>query len=272
MKAVVSSLVHSALYVGHVHHVRHAGVAHCFTVPLTLLYLDLDELPAVQALSPTFRLGPWGLLGFHDPDYLTEIAHANAGLNAGLNADLATRARALVQQKLGWIPDGPIRILTQPRYCGFVFNPVSFLYCFSADGGMQAVIAEITNTPWRQRHTYVIDCRAAKSQRFAKTFHVSPFQPMQQEYDWRFPDPGQRLDVCMHNYAHERIVFTASMRLSRRPLTANNLAGMVVRRPMQTAQVLARIYGEAARLWWKGAPFHPHPDTSVPHPKESLVA
>ncbi len=268
MKTAASTVVHSALYEGHVHHVRHVGVEHQFTVPLTLFYLDLNELPAVQALSPTFRRGRWGFLAFNEADYLAEVNHSHAGAEA----DLATKAKALVQQKLGWVPDGPIRILTQPRYCGFVFNPVSFLYCFDTHENLQAVIAEITNTPWRQRHTYVIDCRTQKSQRVAKTFHVSPFQPMQQEYDWRFADPGHHLDVHMHNHAQQKIAFTANMRLCRRPLTAHSLAGVVVRRPMQTAQVMVRIYCEAARLWWKGAPFHPHPDTTIPHRKESLVA
>lgn len=242
---------HSAIYEGRVHHARHDAVRHTFTVPTTLLYLDCAEIDAVCALSPVLRRGPWGLLSFERTDYL-----------AG-TPSLADAARNAIAERLGWRPDGAVRVLTQPRYAGFIFNPVSFYYCFDATGHPAAVLAEITNTPWGERFRYVIDLRQHRRSRFAKRFHVSPFQPMDQTYDWRFGDPGRRLGVRMHNLKQDRIVFSASMSLVRRPLTATALAGIVIRRPLQTAQVLARIYGEAARLWWKGAPFHPHP-TSQP--------
>jgi DUF1365 family protein len=101
----------------------------------------------------------------------------------------------------------------------------------------------------------------ARVLRFAldKTFHVSPFMPMDVDYDWRFTPPGERLTVHMNSRVGGEQVFDATLALRRAPLTGRALAASLARFPIMTARVAAGIYWQALRLWWKGTPFHPHP-------------
>jgi DUF1365 family protein len=147
------------------------------------------------------------------------------------------------------------------RSLGYAFNPVSFYYCFGADGrSLEAVVAEITNTPWGERHAYVVPAGpAGASQAFAKRFHVSPFFGMAQTYRWSFDVPGDRLQVDMQNREGGREVFRARLELERRPWSAPALWRAATLQPLMAWKVHAAIYWQALRLWAKRVPFHPHP-------------
>ncbi|MBC7852167.1 MAG: DUF1365 domain-containing protein, partial [Pirellulaceae bacterium] len=160
---------------------------------------------------------------------------------------------------------GPIRLLTHPRYLGFVMNPVSFYFCYDSDGTtLRAVVADVTNTPWGERHSYVI--RAADmhqtaifSRTLEKEFHVSPFLPMDMTYQWQFSAPAEQLKVHIEAQRQDRPVFAATMSLARRPWSTANLRRALWRFPLMTHRVAAAIYWQALQLWWKGATYHPHP-------------
>jgi len=249
----------SAIYRGTVVHRRLTPVPHRFRFRTAQLYLDLAELPELfdrHWLWSARRPAPaW----FRRADYLGAPAEA-----------LDASVRALVESRGFPRPGGPIRLLTHLRYFGYVQNPVSFYYCFGADGTrLECIVAEVTNTPWGERHAYVVRAGDAGVHTFEgpKALHVSPFWPMAQTYAWRFSDPGERLSVRMENRSAGERVFAASLRLERRPLDGAGLASLLATFPLHTLHVVGAIYWQALRLRLKGAPFHPHPRrTANVHP------
>jgi DUF1365 family protein len=160
-------------------------------------------------------------------------------------------------------------MLTQVRTLGYVFNPVTFYYCFDAAGmRVETIVTHITNTPWGERFAYVHTRSAAgttgrrKRFRFAKAFHVSPFMRMAQDYDWRYVDPGERLWVHMETAQDGKRMLDATLALERRPWSTRSLRRVLLRHPFMTFKVIAAIHVQALRLWWKRAPFFAHPRRS----------
>ena len=245
----MSEPVQSALYQGTLSHARRGSAGHAFAYRIYMLYLDLAELPRLLARPGPLRGGRAGLLSFQRSDYLGDPAR-----------DLAEEVRDRVEGALGFRPEGPVRLLTHVRSLGYVFNPVSFYFCHGADGGLEAIVAEITNTPWKERHAYVLRARpGGAGAEFAKEFHVSPFFGMGQRYRWSFTAPGDRLEVEMQNLEGGTEVFRARLALRRTPWSAAALWRAALLQPLMAWKVHLAIYLQAARLWWKGAPFVPHP-------------
>lgn len=240
--------MHSCLYEGWVGHRRLTPVNHRFRYRLYLMYLDLDELPGLAEERWCWSHEGANLVSFRRRDYLGPA-----------EVPLDQAVRNLVEQQTGQRPEGPVRMLTQLRTWGYLFNPVSFYYCFDPQERLQAVAAQITNTPWGERHTYVLEARTARRWSFAKDFHVSPFMPMGQTYDWRFSDPGASLRVYMQNWQEGARVFDASLVLRRRELSGRGLRRVLWRYPLLTLRVSGGIYWQALALKAKGCPFHSHP-------------
>ena len=254
----------SALYTGRVRHRRYAPHAHAFEYKLFLMYLDLSELDRVFAGRWLWSAGRRNVAEFRRSDYLGDPA-----------VPLDQAVRDCVQQRTGQRPSGPIRLLTHLRYFGQCFNPVSFYYCYAADGHtLETVVAEITNTPWKQRHSYVLPIAEATTRggihawHFDKRFHVSPFMAMEHAYAWRLGIPGQALRVHMEVLPphatpgpSQQREFDATLVLERKPIDGRHLAGVLLRFPLMTLRVLAAIHWQALRLWLRGNPVHDHPDT-----------
>jgi uncharacterized protein len=249
----------SCLYFGRVRHRRHGGtvdpVSHAFEYRLFMVCLDLGELDEV------FR-GRWlwstrrpALAWFRRADHFGDPS-----------GSLADAVRDLVEQRTGHRPAGPIRLLTHLRYFGHSFNPVSFFYCYDDSGTrLEAIVAEVSNTPWGERHCYVLPRSLARVrgpvQEFVldKEFHVSPFMPLEMRYRWRFTDPGARLAVHLRNEQQGRHVFDATLELERLNISTGALAGVLLRFPFITMKVVLLIYWQALRLKLRGATFHTHP-------------
>ncbi|KFL35616.1 DUF1365 domain-containing protein [Arenimonas donghaensis] len=255
--------LNSAIYEGWVRHRRHAPVGHAFRYRMFQLYLDLAELDQVFSGRWLWSVDRPNLAQFRRRDYFGDPS---------LPLDVAVRDH--VQGQRGQRPTGPIRLLTHGRYFGKTMNPVSFYYGYGDDGvTLDWVLAEITNTPWNQRHAYLLDVADAQDHGgvlhwdFDKAFHVSPFMPMQRRYRWILQPPDESLRVHMDVMRDDQREFDATLVLERRPLTGNTLASCLARYPLLTAKVGAAIYWQAARLWLKRTPFHPHPDSLPRSPR-----
>lgn len=290
-------MTHSALYEGTLRHRRYSPVEHRFTYPLFMAYLDLDELPELFDGRWLWSARRPALARFRRRDYLGDPA-----------IPLAEAVRDLVRERTGVRPAGPIRLLTHLRYFGHGFNPVSFYYCFSPDGArVEAVVSEVTNTPWKERYCYVVSAYggngngsvAGRVHELEKDFHVSPFFDLDQRYGWCFSEPGERLMVHMENFERPGVrpgepgvtppagkrkqvaadgddrlvkVFDATLDLARREITGRSLARVLVRYPFLTLAVVARIHLNAVRLWAKRVPFYDHPDKRTPPAPHRVLA
>jgi uncharacterized protein len=238
----------SALYEGTIGHRRFAERPHEFRHKIALVYLDLDELDGLLGGRLVARRP--GMVRFRRADYL-----------GNPKVGLADAVREQVERRTGSAPAGPIRLLTHLRTFGHCFNPVSFYYCFTAHEQLEAVVAEVTNTPWGERHAYVLERGPEDSVLtgdFAKVMHVSPFMGMEQRYTMRMTAPDRTLAVHIESHERSRLAFDATLALRRAPLTRGGMARITARYPAATLRVLALIYAHALALKLKGVPLHPH--------------
>jgi len=230
-------------------------VEHSFRYPIFMVYLDLAELPHVLDPLRGWSARRPALAWFKRSDHLGPSA---------LPLDQVVRDR--VADETGSRPAGPIRMLTNLRYFGHCFNPVTFFFCFDTAGeSVEAVLAEVNNTPYGESHAYVLSNSARErvvSGRLAKEFHVSPLMGMDHVYDWRTTVPGEGLQVHIASHRANRLAFDATLSLERRELSPAIARRMLARYPAMTMQVMARIYWQALRLRLKGAPWFAHPERS----------
>ncbi|MFP3868853.1 MAG: DUF1365 domain-containing protein [Desulfobacteraceae bacterium] len=246
----------SCIYEGYVSHRRFAPVQNQFRYRVFLMYLDLAELPRLFQGCLLWSAQRVNLAYFRRRDHLG---------NPQVPLDQAVRD--LVEENSGVRPEGPIRLLTHLRYFGYCFNPASLYYCYNPTGTqVDHILVQIHNTPWGEEHCYVLD--EAHNQhpapgfqrfQFAKSFHVSPFMPMDIWYDWRFKEPRANLSVHFNNYYAGQKIFDATLTLKRQEITPRTLTRVLLRYPPMTLKVITMIYWQALRLWLKGAQFYVHP-------------
>ncbi len=247
----------SCIYEGWIRHRRFTPNLRAFRYRLYMLYLDLSEIDQVFSKRWLWSVNRHNFAEFRRSDYLG---------NPDIPLDQAVRDR--IREVSGRAPTGPIRLLTHLRTCGHCFNPVSFYYCYADDGTtLDTIVAEITNTPWKERHSYVLPLNtadrhgAALRWDFEKVFHVSPFMPMQREYAWRFTAPDDNLRVHMDVLAEKQRDFDATLVLDRKPLNGANLARALLRFPAMSLRIVIAIYWQALLIFLRRTPFYDHPNS-----------
>ncbi|MBM4088604.1 MAG: DUF1365 domain-containing protein [Planctomycetes bacterium] len=246
----------SCVYLGEVRHKRYAPGVHRFRYRLYMLYLDLEELPAL-ARAGLVRSARFAPVSFRRDDHV---------IGSRSRQTLADAVLDLVQEESGRRPAGPVRLLTLLRCFGYYFSPLNLYYCFEPRGeAVEAVVAEVSNTPWRETHYYVLGDHNRTGPpgtlrfRHRKSFHVSPFLDMDLDYDWRLSRPDSRLAVHIVNRREGAPAFAAGLTLQRRELNRVQLLRLLARHPWMTARVVQAIYWQAFRLWRKRCPFVAHP-------------
>lgn len=255
----------SGVYVGHVRHRRFLPVENSFRYRVFMMYLDLDELPTLFDDYVGWSYERFNIASFHRRYFYGDAS-----------VPLKQAVLDKVEQETGRRPSGAVRMLTHLRYMGYCYNPVTFYYCYNKGAELPDSIAtEITNTPWGERHTYVLDCQKHEGPgegryrwHFPKEFHVSPFMPMDIMYDWRFRAPDDHLNVHMQDIIKGDKYFDATLTLERREISQGMLMRALVQYPLMTTKVIAGIHWQALKLWAKGAPFHKHPKRAEGRPHE----
>jgi DUF1365 family protein len=231
---------------------RRLEPAHEFSYRVGLLCLDVSASQESRWLSSTRR---WWPLRFGSREWLS-----------GAVDTLDTINQRLAEK--GYPPCQQAFALGQPRSFGWYFNPVCFYFCVG-ESGLDYVLAEINNTPWNEKYSYVLDARSQQGDlefNFPKRFHVSPFMPMDMEYSWRVKVESDRIEIAMQLYRDGLECFFAGLYLKNQELNEAGLRQAVLRYPLQNLRTLGRIYWQALRLYLKRAPFHSHPES----PKEVL--
>ena len=237
----------SCLYEGVIRHRRFAPGPRQFRYRICLCYLELSER-AAAAFS-----GVWAR--FRRRDYLGDEA---------ISVDDAVRN--LISKQTGRVISGPVYLLTNLSSFGYNFNPISLYFCFDDSGKqLEAVVAEVSNTPWRERHCYVLGAVNGHrfDWRFEKGFHVSPFLPPDIEYRIRIRGPGPQIAVHLEVTRASVKLLDATLALKRREILSRSLPRILFRYPLQPQLIIARVYWQALKLWWGGHRVYRHPQHSL---------
>ena len=231
----------SALYEGTLVHVRRLPVRNVFRYPVSYWLLDLDELPELDRRLALFSVNRRNVASFRDRDHF----------------DGGPSAKQAVVDLVGDPTVERVLALTMPRVLGYVFNPVSFYWCYRGDGSLVCMVAELNNT-FGERLPEVLHGPGLEYEQ-AKRLHVSPFFGLDQSYEWAFSEPGESVWARIHVREETERPFTAVLHGRRRELTNANVARTLARYPLMPLQVTALIHRQALRLWLKRVPFHHKP-------------
>ena len=249
------------IYVGALRHRRFRPVRHEFRYPVFMAMLDVDRIPEMMRASRLASYNRWNWASYDERDHFGD---ASALLRERLTCDAAAHGVTL--------PDGPSFLLTNLRYLGYCFNPVSFFYLYGRSGRLEMMMAEVNNTFGETCNYWLTpQCERSRSgegntagngsRRYEtrKVFHVSPFMDLEPQYTWAFTPPGATLVAHTDTRDGEGVFFDATLTLERRAWNARELRRTLVEYPWMTAKVVAAIYWQALRLRVKGAPYYPHP-------------
>jgi uncharacterized protein len=288
------SIEHSAIYEGWLRHRRLTSVSNELRYPLYMMLLDLDEVDAVVALHPLWSRSRWALSGFRASDY---FGHKPTPAALKLHVQETFRSE-------GGLDVSRVEVLTNLSCLGFLMNPLSCYFGYNRDGDCVGMLAEVTNTPWGERYHYLLGMADSPSSdhvgsngcsdphttnrliaplrqfqreqttryqyRFNKAFHVSPFNPMDMEYQWVINPPYASMDtdtrstllshMTLYHQGHK--CFDATLNLQRQAISRNSLGHILRAYPLLSIQVAFGIYWQAARLWLRGSRYYPHPRQS----------
>ena len=235
---------------GHTYHGRKGEIANAFRYRVDYVLLDMDANVDAPRL---FARNARNLISVFDSDH--------GGLpTEGRGAAWVRDVLAENSVQLG----GKILLLTQPRVLGHVFNPVCFWLIHNEQDELCAVISEVNNT-YGDRHSYLChhdDLRpivASDRLKSHKLMHVSPFQPVEGGYEFRFDVSETRVGIFI-DYTSQAGGLVATLTGPRAPLSNSNIVGFCLKRPFGSRRVLSLIHWQALKLWWKGASFRNRPD------------
>ena len=252
-------------------HHRFAPKPHRFAYRIFLFALDLDELETLPRRLRLFSRHRRNLYSFRDRDYLPvgELPHFSGAPATPGRATGELPVPALKQRVAAYLAGrgvdlagGRVVLVTLPRVFGYLFNPVSFYFCFDRTGAPLAALAEVTNT-FREMKPFLLGPETRRDAaagtafhlRTPKYFYVSPFSDMDVAFDFTLRNPGERLSVQIDDYEGANRTLTSTLVGARQPLTDAKLAWFTLKYPFVTLKIIALIHWHALQLWWKKVPW-----------------
>ena len=243
--------MNSAIYQGIVRHKRYSPQPHEFSYKIFMPFIDLQDIDQFFQQSLLWSNRYPALAWFRRKDYFDKS-----------NIPLEKVVKDFIKKQTGKNYHGNIRMLTHLRYFGYIINPITCYYCYDETAEhLEYIIAEVTNTPWHERCHYLIPTpsNGSGNYQFDKTFHVSPFMPMDMTYRWHSNSPDKQLNLKIENFKEQELIFTADLDLHRVPANNQNLNNVLFQYPFLTMQIGMAIYHQAYKLWRKGVTYIPRP-------------
>lgn len=243
----------SAIYVGEIAHQRYLPKEHRFRYPFFMWFLNLDELALLPDLGLWFSTKRWAISRMQRSDYLGDP-----------QLSLADAVRSRMLELTGHAATGQVCGLMNMRTLGLYFSPVNFYYGFDGDGNFTHFLAEVSNTPWNERHQYAYHVADSQYELWqSKAFRVSPFNPLQQQYRWSIRPPGEELGVAIVVSDSRGEIFEARLQLARQELNRTTVRRLLLKKPIMTASIVGGIYYQALRIYLKGVPYVPYEKEAV---------
>jgi len=242
----------SAIYKGTLVHERLEPKRHRFAYSVFMMYIDLNEVDIVFSKAVEWSVKKPAIAWMKREDFI-----------GSKELSISEAVKERIKEETGQDFKGSIRVLTNLRYFGFIMNPLVCYYCFDEEEKLEYIVAEVTNTPWREKHSYVLRCNPNESvQRisFEKEMHVSPFNSMDMSYRWQSNNPGKALTIRLLNWFNGKRHFEANLLLEREEISSASLHKLMIFYPWMTLKVCGAIYWQALRIYLKGIRFVPHPD------------
>ncbi len=246
-------MLDNAIGFGNVQHYRYSPIKNKFCYKSAMFLLDIDTIKQTLANLKYCSYEGKSIINFQKKDFLSKVL---------TELSIREKIKLAIGNKITLKANDKIYLLAQLRTLGFLFNPVAYYYIFHENGTF-SLIAEVTNTPWHEKHYYVLE-NAQRSGAyyqfiFEKKFHVSPFLSMNYSYKLKTSFSKKHLIVHMENLKDNVKIFDATLNLKLFPLTQKNINDYLVKYPLMTYRVIFLIYWQAAKIYFKGNPFYPHP-------------
>ena len=248
----------TAFYIGTLAHARMKPKHHRFSYSVFMPFVDVEHVEKITKDLPFWSVGRWGLARFVRTDFIGDE-----------KVSIAAAVKQRIYEVTGHHFEGQVFLLANWRYFGIQNNPIACYFCKShLTHELEYIVAEVTNTPWGERHSYVLPVDATTGLHqieFDKKLHVSPFHSMDQRYRWFSTTPDDALAIKLTNLEDGERVFHASLTLKRLPLNKASGLTLLARFPLETAKVAAAIYWQALVLFLRRVPLYSHPKNDSAH-------
>lgn len=260
----------SHIYLGNVIHRRFSPKKHRFDYRLYMLALDVDDVENNKSGLGVFGFSWYRPLRFVEQDYLQVSTKditkdTTKEKQAGDPFPLSARIKTKVLELAGHTEIERIVMLVQVRCFGIYFSPANFYFCYDHNDQCTQMLAEVSNTPWNERHYYLVDLLTEASDKTTKKmFQVSPFMDLAMTYFWQVTPPSSTDDKLLVNIENKSIdeqtgevtkLFDASLVMKKKPFTKASLMRIWMQLPVMTVKVVLTIYWQALKLLVKRVPF-----------------